>query len=237
MKSGISIIIPAYREAANLQLLLPDIHKTLENLSTPYEILVVDTLQPLDHTQEVCEHFHARYLTREHGNFYGNAVRTGIRQAQYSLTVIMDGDGSHDVRDILRMLETMEKDNLDLVIGSRYIDGGGSFNGPVSKFMSATLNFIFRLFFHIKVQDFSNSFRMYRSEQLKKLDLQCNNFDLVEEILIRLAAQKDFHFREIPIVFSKRKAGSSKRKLIPFIISYLGTIIRLKKICGKVNAQ
>ena len=230
-------MIPAYREAANLQLLLPDIHKSLGSLPIPYEILVVDTMQPLDDTPEVCKQFHARYLPRETGNYYGDAVRTGIRQTRYSLTVIMDGDGSHDVRDILRMLETMEKDKLDLVIGSRYIDGGGSFNGPVSKFMSATLNFIFRLFFHIKVQDFSNSFRMYRSEQLQKLDLQCNNFDIVEEILIRLAARKNFRFREIPIVFSKRKAGSSKRNLIPFIVSYLGTIIRLKKICGKIDTQ
>ena len=237
MTTGISIIIPAYREAANLQMLLPDIHKVLGSLPTPYEILVVDTLEPLDDTPAVCRQFNACYLPREAGNYYGDAIRTGIRRTQFSLTVIMDGDGSHDVRDILRMLETMEKDKLDLVIGSRYSDGGGSFNGPVSNFMSATLNFIFRLFFHIEVQDYSNSFRMYRSEQLKKLDLQCNNFDIVEEILIRLAARKDFRFREIPIVFSKRKAGSSKRKLIPFIVSYLGTIIRLKKICRKVDAR
>ena len=231
MKTGISILIPAYREGANLQLLLPDIHKILTAISIPYEILVVDTQQPMDNTPEVCAKFQTRYLPRENDNYYGDAIRTGIRHTQYSLTVIMDGDGSHDVRDIIRMFDIMKKDDLDLVIGSRYIDGGGSFNGPLSKFMSTTLNSIFRIFFHIRVRDYSNSFRMYQSGQLKSLDLQCNNFDIVEEILIRLASRKNFSFREIPIIFSRRKEGSSKRKLIPFIASYLITIWRLKKIC------
>lgn len=216
MKTGISIIIPAYQEGDNLQLMLPEIHKALAGLQIPYEILVIDTQQPMDQTPEVCRKFQAFYCPRERGNYYGDAVRTGISRAQYSFSVIMDGDGSHDVRDIIRMLELMEQNKLDLVIGSRYIDGGCSFNGPISKFMSASLNFVFRLVFHIKVQDFSNSFRMYRSELLKHLDLRCNNFDIVEEILIRLADQKDFRFEEIPIIFSKRKEGVSKRKLIPF---------------------
>ncbi len=233
MKTGISIIIPSYQEGANLQLLLPDIHAALREIRIPYEILVVDTQQPMDQTPEVCRKFQAFYCPRESGNYYGDAVRTGLSRAQYSFSVIMDGDGSHNVRDIIRMWELMEQEKLDLVIGSRYIDGGGSFNGPVSKFMSSLLNFVFRMVFHIKVQDFSNSFRMYRSEQLKLLDLRCNNFDIVEEILIRLADQKDFRFKEIPIIFSKRKEGVSKRKLIPFIASYLGTIWHLKNICKK----
>lgn len=231
MKTGISIIIPAYQEGDNLQLLLPELHKALTGIRIPYEILVIDTQQPMDQTPEVCRTFQACYCPRENGNYYGDAVRTGIHRTQYSLTVVMDGDGSHDVRDIVRMLEVIEREKLDLVIGSRYIDGGDSFNGPVSKFMSATLNFVFRMVFHIHVQDFSNSFRMYRSEQLKPLHLKCNNFDIVEEILIRLVNQRKLRFKEIPIIFSKRKEGVSKRKLIPFIASYLGTIWHLKKIC------
>ena len=74
----------------------------------------------------------------------------------------------------------------------------------------------------------SNSFRLYRVEQLKGLVLKCQNFDIVEEILLKLCRQYDVTILEIPFTFRKRLFGESKRNLVPFILTYVFTLIRLR---------
>jgi len=232
MKEGISIIIPAFHEAENLRMLLPAIHTALSGLKLPYEILAVDTMEPTDNTAEICARENALCIQRENGNTYGDAISTGIRRAQYDKTAIMDADGSHDPADIIRMYNTMRQESLDLVIGSRYIQGGNSHNGPVLKLMSLTVNLVFRVVFQIQAKDVSNSFRLYDSGKLKQLTLDCRNFDVVEEILIKLRRRnKDFRMKEIPIFFARRKAGKSKRNLVAFACSYLKTIWHLYRVC------
>lgn len=235
MTNGISLVIPAYREEENLRFLLPEIHKALQQVKQPYEILIVDTCQPMDHTAELCQQQNAECIRCEHNDCYGNAVRTGIRHAQHDKTVFMDADGSHNPAVIPEMFKLMKEENLDLVVGSRYVEGGSSCNGPVLKLLSLILNLIFRWVFHLTVKDLSGSFRMYRTDQLQGLSLQCANFDIIEEILIKLSMRDHFRCREIPISFSKRQSGESKRHLLSFIAGYLSTIIRLKRICRRKN--
>ena len=69
------------------------------------------------------------------------------------------------------------------------------------------LNITYRILFGLKVKDVSDSFRIYDSSKLKEILLECNDFDIVEEILIKLKYNnKDFEAREIPISFHKRVA-------------------------------
>ena len=124
----------------------------------------------------------------------------------------------------------MQNGNYDIVIGSRYIKGGKTDNPFILVFMSYVLNISYRLFFRLNVSDVSDSFRIYKSEIVKGLNLQCENFDVVEEILIKANLNKSLNIKEIPIVFNKRMYGESKRDLFRFILSYIGTIKKLKKI-------
>ena len=83
------IVIPAYLEEENLRLILPRISNVLRSMSIDYEILVIDTCEPMDQTPNVCtQYLDVRYINRIPGNFYGDAVRTGIREAKGK------GDGS-----------------------------------------------------------------------------------------------------------------------------------------------
>lgn len=127
---------------------------------------------------------------------------------------------------ILKMTET----KADIVIGSRYCKGGKSNNGIILKFFSKIVNGVYSVAFKLKVKDVSNSFRLYKTEYLKGLALDCNNFDIVEEILVKLNLfNEDLLSQEIPINFLKRNEGKSKRKLFKFIVSYLKTLLKLKK--------
>lgn len=232
--SSISVVLPSYLEAENLQKILPYLQETLREIK--HEILVIDTQEPMDNTKDICEKNNCKYVARQGGNYYGDAIRTGFYEAQMEYLVVMDADGSHNPKDILKFYEIMKKEKPDLVIGSRYCKGGNSHNGFILKFMSKALNIGYRLVFNLKVKDVSDSFRMYHTQQVKQLKLECNNFDIVEEILIRLQlSKKDYIIREVPIYFNKREYGESKRNLVKFIFSYIKTMRRLYAIKRKAQ--
>jgi dolichol-phosphate mannosyltransferase len=168
-------------------------------------------------------------VNRENGNGYGDAIRTGIMNASNKYLVIMDADGSHNPDDIIKFYKAIEED-YDLIIGSRYIAGGNSHNGLILKLMSYVLNVTYRILFNIKAKDISDSFRMYHTEHLKSLALECSNFDIVEEIIIKLSISiSPLKLLEIPIFFDQRKYGESKRVLVKYILSYITSI---KKLLG-----
>lgn len=228
---NLSIVLPAYLEAENLNYILPQLHRCLSKVNTEYEILVVDTIKEMDSTKEVCRRQEANYINRRGGNSYGDAIRTGIAEAKGKYIIIMDSDGSHSPEVIPAFFSQMEEGPYDLIIGSRYCEGGNSHNGIILKSMSRILNVTYRVIFGLKVKDVSDSFRMYKAEQLKSIELECDNFDVVEEILIRLSIKyQGLKMKEIPIYFEKRNHGESKRDLIKFIKSYIKTIYRLLRI-------
>lgn len=230
----ISVVLPAYQEAENLRMILPKLKEALEKTGAGYEVLVIDTVEKMDDTQEVCLANGVTYVTREGGNLYGDAMRTGFAKAAGEYIVVMDADGSHDPNDILRFYEEMQKEHWHLVIGSRYCKGGYTDNNFVLKTMSWMLNVTYRIVFGLNVQDVSDSYRMYQADLLKKLVLECNNFDIVEEILIKLHyTNNPFLVKEVPISFNKRVAGESKRDLLKFIFSYFTT---MRKLLGMKNS-
>ena len=234
----ISIVVPAYLEAGNLVNILPALNQALAPLQAEYEILVVDTAEPMDDTKGICCANHAVYINRRGGNLYGDAVRTGFECAEGRYIAVMDADGSHNPYDIPRLYKRMKRQDPDVVIGSRYCRGGHTENNFILRFMSWILNVAYRLLFGLKVKDVSDSFRMYQADQIKRLALECDNFDIVEEILIQLNCRiRDFRAVEIPITFSKRAEGKSKRDLIKFIKSYLKTIRRLLAIQKKCKKK
>lgn len=229
----ISVVIPAYKEADNLDLLIPQIQTALDNVEA-YEINIIDTMEPMDNLPDVCKKHKVNYINREGGNLYGDAIRTGFNKANYDYTLIMDADGSHSPMDFAKMLDDAE--NYDLTIGSRYVKGGKTDNPAILIFMSMIVNVCFRLVLGVNVKDISDSFRLYKSKDIKALKLECSNFDIVEEIIIKLAVfHKDYQIREVPITFNKRMYGESKRDLIKFVFSYITTLVKLFKI--KQNAR
>lgn len=232
----ISVIMPAYQEAENLVKILPELKSSLEAMELEYEIIVVDTVQAMDQTKDICIENEVYYTNRKGGNLYGDAIQTGIEHATGQYVVIMDADGSHNPEDIIRFYREISKTACNLVIGSRYCKGGYTDNIFILRFMSWVLNVTYRVLFGLKVKDVSDSFRMYVGEELKSVKLECDNFDIVEEILIKLNYTiPNYTVREIPISFNKRVAGESKRNLPKFIFSYIKTIRRLMRIKKSLN--
>lgn len=226
---GISVVLLAYKEEENLRVLLPQIKEQVEKCGEEYEILVVDTAKPLDNTKEVCRQFGARYINQEQPGF-GGAFRTAIKYANKNKFLIMDSDGSHPPVNIPDIYHKFVEEKCDVVIGSRYVKGGISNDALSSQIMSHMLNFAFRVCLGLKANDLSTDYRMYRTKQLKRVKLTCDNYDVLEEVLLRLKLNKkdkNLKIGEVPINFEKRMYGESKRQLVKYIISYIKTLVKL----------
>ena len=149
---AISTVLLAYKEAENLKVLLPKIKQQLDKIGEEYEIIIVDTMKPLDDTPAVCKKFGARYVNQRLPHF-GGAFRTGIKAARYDKFLIMDSDGSHNpiyIPDIYKKFVS----GADVVIGSRYVKGGKTNDSKVSIIMSISLT-VFRIITGIKAADIS----------------------------------------------------------------------------------
>ena len=226
---GISVVLLAYKEEENLRVLLPEIIENVEKCNEDYEILVIDTAKPLDNTADVCKEYGARYINQEEPGF-GGAFRTAIKYAEKDKFLIMDSDGSHPPKQIPEIHKMFVEDKCDVVIGSRYCKGGVSNDAKSSQIMSHLLNFAFRVCLGLNANDLSTDYRMYHTKALKKVKLECENYDVLEEVLLRLKLNKpnkQLKFGEVPINFQKRLYGESKRQLVKFIISYIKTLFRL----------
>ncbi|MDR0822286.1 MAG: glycosyltransferase [Endomicrobium sp.] len=238
---SISIVIPAYLESENLKLLLPRLQTTLKALNTPFEILVIAPMTEMDDTKSICAKFErggVKYIAREGGNNFGDAMRTGIKYAQNEYIVTMDADGSHKPEDIKSMYESIKNENFDIVIGSRYTKNGKTDNNFILRFMSYTVNVCYHLFFNLKVRDVSTSFRIYKADKLKSLVLLSKNFEIVEEIIILFKNKyKDARINEIPVHFKSRILGESKRSLVKFAFTYIFSIVKLYKLKLKAKSK
>ncbi len=227
----LSIIIPAYQEAEALELLLPQLRSHLTQLFTTSEILVVDTESSLDRTEEVCRQNGVTHLRRQ-GRSYGDAVRTGLAHATGRSVLFMDADGSHNPADIQRLW--VHRHEFVVVIGSRYVKGGNTENPYILILLSYAVNLVFRFFFALSCKDVSNSFRLYQAPALKAIPINSDNFDLIPEVLIKLCNHYGSScVLEVPIKFEQRKKGKSKRNLFTFALTYIGTIVRLRRLLNQ----
>jgi len=223
----VTVIIPSYLEEENLRIIIPRLKNEMQKLGDDYEILIVDTIHAMDFTEDVCKNYNVTYLSRTNGNNYGDAVRTGIEKANGQYIVFMDADGSHSPEFINKLYKY--KDDYDVVIASRYIEGGTTDNNRILILMSWVVNIVYSIVLNLRCKDVSNSFKLYRGDLLKNLILYCSNFDIVEEILFKLKkTNNNLKIKEVPFSFKKRMFGETKRSLFLFMISYIFTLIKLR---------
>lgn len=225
----LSVLIPAYSEATNLKVLLPQLINTLSGICQSYEIIVCDSPLSNDCTADVCREFGCRHLLQT-GKGYADAIRCGISEASGIFTLVLDADLSQDISVIPAMLSKSRK-GYDIVIGSRYVKYGVTEDPFVSVLMSKLLNTTYRLVLHLKPKDISTDFRIYDTSKLKQIETFSDNYEVIEEILFKMStAFPELKICEIPVHYRRRSAGSSKRRLAAFIRSYIRLLIKLKTL-------
>jgi len=229
--SNFSIVIPSLNEQDNLHVLLPEVRLVLREIDAQIEVVVVIGCNddPNSYPQDLGAGY--RYVRRDPSDSFGDAIRAGIASSDPSseFIIFMDADGSHSPRSLVKLISAPKQE--DVVVASRYTQGGSTENSYLLRFMSRALNFAYRIVLGIPCNDISTNFKRYRRADLVQLDLTCNNFDIVEEIVFRVKSLrgKDFSILELPDHFAERRHGVSKRQLGPYIVSYLLTLVTLRR--------
>lgn len=220
----IEIIVPAYEELENLEILLPQWSELSSSLKDQVQLRWLIILEPdpaWERYQSVKpEALDIQFIAREDGVTYGSALRTGIQSVSDTADAVlfMDADGSHDANEINGMLGALKAGN-DIVIASRYVRDGATDNPVVLIWLSRILNVLFRLSIGSNVRDISNSFKLYRRELLRGLQVTSENFEAVEEIFV-FASSRATSIIELPTHFSSRLRGTSKRRWANFVLTY-----------------
>jgi dolichol-phosphate mannosyltransferase len=203
-----------YNERDNLAPLIREIHQVVPAT----DVLVTDDNSP-DGTGQLADELAAadpriHVLHRAGKLGLGTAILAAIRYSlehDYDLFVNMDADFSHHPRYLPALLAAMS--NHDVMIGSRYIPGGGAEDWPLSRrLMSLGVNTVVRLLMRIPARDTSGGYRCYGVAQLRKTDLGhllSRGYSFQQELLYR-CRKAGSRIGETPIIFENRKAGKSK---------------------------
>jgi dolichol-phosphate mannosyltransferase len=213
--SKVLISLATYNEAGNLEPLVEEIRREAPSAS----ILVIDDNSP-DGTGKIADELRATradiHVIHRPGKLgLGTATVAAMRFAiehGYDYLLNLDADFSHPPRFIPALLAGMGEH--DVMIGSRYVKGGGVEGGFdfKRKFMSAGINWYARLLLGLKTRDNSGSFRCYRVSKLAEIGLdriRSRGYSYLEEILF-LCRQVGCRMGETPILFEDRRAGVSK---------------------------
>jgi dolichol-phosphate mannosyltransferase len=209
------LILPTYNEADNIEAFVEAVRA---KLPASAQVLIVDDSSP-DGTGRIADrlasdHDNVSVLHRPEKEGLGPAYIAGFHRALAGgagLVLEMDSDFSHDPSYLPRLLEAAKR--ADLVIGSRYVPGGGVGDwGALRRAMSRGGSAYARLVLGVGVHDLTGGFKCFRREVLEAIDLdtiQARGYAFQVEMTYR-TIQHGFRVAEVPIVFGDRRAGSSK---------------------------
>jgi dolichol-phosphate mannosyltransferase len=226
----ISVVIPALGEAENLDLLLPELHSVLNDLGIQYEILII-TLESDTQTAASARKNGARVVLQDIRG-YGRALADGFEAASGEYILTMDADLSHPARFVREIWQARTR--AELVIASRYVDGGRA-EMPVGRYLlSRILNRVFSRGLSLPVRDMSSGFRLYRAGLVKDHMFSAYDFDILQEILVHVFAE-GWSIVEIPFHYQPRQHGDSKARVIKFGRAYLRTFWSLWKLRNSIR--
>ena len=219
------VVIPTYNEIDNIPDFVSEISKF--NVS----VLFVDDNSP-DGTGELISKISKsnpkiKILNRASKQGLGSAYRDGFGwgiEKGYEFFIEMDADFSHRFDDLKNILEVSP--NFDLIIGSRYVSGGGSQGWDFKrKLLSSTANSTSRILLRSKVKDMTSGFRCYSKKSLNEIkyqQTQSDGYAFQIEMTLR-CVEKKLSIKEVPIIFNERRVGKSKmsKKIIVEALIFL----------------
>ena len=191
------------------------------------DILVIDG-HSSDDTVKVARSEGARVIF-DHRKGKGEAIRTAATHIQREVVVFVDADGSHDPKDIPRLIQPILEGKADHVSGSRLLGGSSELHGGFdecfrlmgSSFITACINHRFK----VRLSESQNGFRAIRTSVLKALDLRENITTIEQEMIIK-TLKKGYRMAEVPTHEQMRKGGYSKVNVRKVAFRYVWSMVK-----------
>jgi len=204
-----SLIVPTYCESQNIAILVERVHQSLSSYS--YELVVVDDNSP-DGTSEIAnslsQQYPVRVITRRNERGLASAVVEGFKQARGDILGVIDADLQHPPEVIPELLETVMS-GADVVIASRYVEGGGSEGWSASrKIISKGSKLLAQVLLSSArgIKDPLSGFFLLRREVIDGVELSPTGYKILLEVLVKGKARE---IAEVPYIFRVRERGTS----------------------------
>ena len=235
----LSIIVPCYNEADNIQKLHDELLPVIENMLIhgwhdaskeihSAEMIFVDDGSRDETFSKLKESFSGsnksgvvfKFLKHEVNLGLGAAIRTGFSKAEGDIVVTVDSDGTYKFSEIPTFLSFLTP-GVDIVTASPYHPAGGVVGVPANRlFLSRGSSFLYRILVDRHVYTYTCLFRAYRSEVIRNISFSSNGFLAGTEVLVK-ALLKGYRVAEFPAVLHRRMYGVSKAKIAETIFSHL----------------
>jgi glycosyltransferase involved in cell wall biosynthesis len=222
-----SIVVPARNEEATIEEILNGVRHLTDDL------IVVDG-NSSDRTVEIARKY-ADKVVRDNGRGKGDAVRVGLAQARHPIAVFIDADGSHDPKDIPKLVAPIAAGESDLVMGSRMLGGSEELFGSLfevirlmgSLVISLSINYRYGL----RLTDYQNGFRAIRTEVARLIGLT-SDITTIEQEMAMKCLRDGYHVMEVATHEYPRRGGVSKISVMKVAHSYIWNLL-----CGLVSRK
>jgi len=248
----ITVIVPTLNEAANLEVVLPELEEVLDRLPGDHEVIVVDGGSVDDTVATAHAVLPDAEVVEQARSGKGNAVATGLEHAEGDVVVMFDADGSADPEEIPAFVEALVE-GADFAKGSRFTEGGGSSDiTPVRRAGNAALNTVANTAFATEFTDLCYGYNAFWADMTPVLDLPDasippkpgdpemvwgDGFEIETLINVRMAAS-GAEITEVPSVERDRIHGESNLHAVRDGLRVLRTIIveRMRLSAGRMVA-
>jgi glycosyltransferase involved in cell wall biosynthesis len=215
----VSVIIPTLNEAGNI---LEELITIDKELAYPKEIIIVDG-DSTDGTKEIVKDANCKLII-EPRRGYGLALRTGFKHAKGDIIVMVDGDGTYEVKHINLLLEAMIKNDAELCLATRMYNPNkamGFMNFVGNKIITFCFDFLYKQF----LSDSQSGFRAISHSAIEKVDLDQDDMAFATEMLVQFA-KKGFKMIEVNSIYKPRKYGKTKLRRIKSGVEIFTTMVR-----------
>ena len=216
----VSVVIPTLNEAGNILETVTTIRK---ELAYPNEIIIVDG-NSTDGTKEIVKDTNFCRLIVEPRRGYGLALRTGIKNAKGDIIVMVDGDGTYEVRHINRLVDNLINNDAELCQATRMYDLRKAM-GFTNFVANKIITFFFDFFYSQFLSDTQSGFRAISRAALEEAEFYEDDMSFATEMLVRFA-KKGFKMVEVPSSYRPRKYGAPKMRRIKSGIEIFTTIAK-----------
>jgi dolichol-phosphate mannosyltransferase len=225
---SLSIIIPCRNEDKNIESTVSEILKFLKNRLGEFEINIINdfsTDNTLSKIKKISEVEKKVKIYNNQVKGLGGAINLGLKHSSYKYITVVMADSSDYPVDILNYYNEINNNELDAVLGSRFISGSQVENYPKIKlFFNRIFNYLVKILFWHHYNDFTNSFKIYRTDVLKEIKpFVSENFNIFLELPLKII-NREYKYSIIPINWKNRKLGNAKFKIKELSSKYLFTL-------------
>jgi glycosyltransferase involved in cell wall biosynthesis len=215
----VTVVIPTLNEAGNIIGVINTVKKVLKY---PYEIIIVDG-GSTDGTLDIVRHKQCKLII-EPRRGYGLALRLGMKQAKGNILVMVDGDGTYELKHINILLDRLIEKDADLCLATRMYDPNKAM-GMMNFVGNKVITFCFNMLYKQNLSDSQSGYRAISKKAFDQLEFKEDDMAFATEMLVKFSQEK-LKMVEIPTIYKERKYGKPKLRRFQSGIEIFTTMLK-----------